>query len=48
MERDYLETIVKECGLYDTNDVNVVIKKIQALDEVYERDNLVEIYSYFL
>lgn len=48
MERDYLETIAKECNLYDTNDVNAVIKKIQALDEVYERDNLVEIYSYFL
>lgn len=48
MERDYLETIAKECNLYDANDVDAVIKKIQALDEVYERDNLVEIYSYFL
>lgn len=48
MERDYLETIAKECNLYDTNDVNAVIKKIQALDEVYEHDNLVEIYGYFL
>ena len=48
MERDYLETIAKECYLYDTNDVNAVIKKIQALDEVYEHDNLVEIYGYFL
>lgn len=48
MERDYLETIAKDCNLYDETDINSVIKKIQALDEVYERDNLVEIYSYFL
>lgn len=46
MERDYLETIAKECNLY--GDVNDAIKKIMSLDEVYERDNLAEIYSYFL
>lgn len=48
MERDYLETIAKECSLYDESDINLVIKKIQALDEIYEKDNLVEIYGYFL
>lgn len=48
MERDYLETIAKECSLYDEADINLVIKKIQALDEIYEKDNLVEIYGYFL
>jgi len=48
VERDYLETIAKECNLYDEADVGNIIKKIQALDEVYERDNLVEIYNYFL
>ncbi len=48
MEKDYLETIAKECNLYDKSDINSVIRKIQALDEVYERDNLVEIYNYFL
>lgn len=46
MDKDYLHSIAKDCGLFD-NSADAV-KKIQALDEVYERDNLIEIYKYFL
>lgn len=48
MEKDYLETIAKECNLLDSSDVTMTVQKIQALDERFERDNLVEIYNYFL
>ena len=49
-EKDYLDLdlIAKDCNLFDASDVNSVIRKIQALDEVYEHDNLVKIYNYFL
>lgn len=49
-ERDYLDLdlIAKDCGLFDESDINSVVQKIQALDEVYEWDNLVKIYNYFL
>lgn len=43
-----LDLITKECGLSDNNDINLVVQKIQALDEVYERENLVKIYNHFL
>lgn len=43
-----LDLITKECGLSDDNDIDSVVQKIQALDEVYERDNLVKIYNHFL
>lgn len=48
MEKDYLESLAKNCGLFDDLDIESSIKKIQALDESYERQNLVEIYEYFL
>lgn len=48
MERELLETIARECNLYGKTDIGSVVKKIEALDEIYERDNLVEIYGYFL
>ena len=50
MEKDYLDLdlIAKECNLFDNSDINSVIRKIQALDEVYEQVNLVKIYNYFL
>lgn len=50
MEKDYLDLdlIAKECNLLDESDVNSVVQKIQALDEVYERCNLIKIYNYFL
>lgn len=43
-----LELIAKNYGLNTETDPNVVIQKIQALDEVYEKDNLVKIYNYIL
>lgn len=43
-----LDSIAKNCNLFDDSDVNAVIKNIQALDEVYEPDSLVIIYNYFL
>lgn len=48
MEKDYLESIAQECKIYDSSDVNAAVKNIQALDERFERDNLVEIYNYLL
>ena len=43
-----LELIAKECGVPDVSDTSVVIANIQALDEVYEKENLVKIYNYML
>lgn len=48
MEHLDLDLIAKECDLFNESDINSVVKKIQALDEVYERDNLILIYNYFL
>ncbi len=50
MEKDYLDldSIAKECNLFDASDINSVVRKIQSLDEKYEHDNLVKIYNYFL
>lgn len=42
-----LEAIAKKCNLYEGN-TEEVISHLNALDESYERDNLVEIYNYFL
>lgn len=42
-----LEAIAKKCNLFDGN-AEDVIRSINALDETYERDNLVSIYNYFL
>lgn len=44
---DY-ESIARKCGLYDLNDVETVVRNIQSLDEVYERENLVSIYNFLL
>ena len=47
-----LEAIANKCNLYMGSNESVVpdevICKINALDEIYERDNLVKIYNYFL
>lgn len=46
-----LEAIAKECNLFGVNadsDVTLAIRKINSLDEKYERDNLILIYNYFL
>lgn len=42
-----LEAIAKKCNLFDGS-TDDVIRSINALDETYERDNLVLIYNYFL
>lgn len=46
-----LEAIANKCNLFpgkDVSDADDVIRRINALDETYERDNLVKIYNYFL
>lgn len=45
-----LEAIANECNLFEINaqTADDVIRKINALDERYEPDNLVRIYNYFL
>ena len=43
-----LELIAKECGVPNASDTQTVISNILALDEVYERENLVKIYNYLL
>ena len=48
MDRDYLERIIKECNIFDKNDIQSAVEKIQSLDERFEKDNLVEIYNYIL
>lgn len=38
-----------ETGVFNENaDVSEVVRRIEALDEKYERDNLIKIYNYFL
>ncbi len=48
MLRDCLEKIAKDCNLHDGADVASVMKNIQALEDTYTNDELVEIYDYFL
>ncbi len=48
MDKDYLDSIARDCGLSDDADVPSVINKIQALDEKFKADSLTEIYKYFL
>ena len=48
MEQLNLELIAQNCGLYNSDNAENVIQNIQALDEVYERDNLVLIYNFLL
>ena len=48
MDTDFLEQIAKECMIDDDSNVKLAVKKIQDLDERFERDNLVEIYNYLL
>lgn len=46
MEKEYLESITKECNF--GSDPSLVIEKIQLLDDRFTKDDLVEIYNYFL
>ncbi len=50
MGKDYLDldSIAKDCNLFDASDINSVVLKITALDEFYEHDNLIKIYNHFL
>ena len=48
VEKEYLESIAKDCNINADSDIDVAIEKIQSLDERFERDNLVEIYNYLL
>ena len=48
MERENLETIAKECNLFDESDISSTISKIELLDDRYTKDDLIEIYNYFL
>ena len=50
MGKDYLDldSIAKDCNLFDASDINSVVHKISTLDEFYEHDNLVKIYNHFL
>ncbi len=43
-----LDAIAKECNLFDDTNEDDVVSKIKALDEIYEKDNLVQIYNHFL
>ena len=43
-----IELILNECGINNGASTESIIEKILALDEVYEKDNLVKIYNYFL
>ena len=43
-----LDAIAKECNLFDETTTEDTVSKIKALDNVYERDDLVTIYNHFL
>lgn len=43
-----LDAIAKECNLFNENEQEDVVSKIKALDNTYERDDLVTIYNHFL
>lgn len=43
-----LDAIAKECNLFNENEQEDVVSKIRALDNTYERDDLVTIYNHFL
>lgn len=47
MDKEYLESVAQQCDIHN-GDEGIVIKNIQALDERFERDNLVEIYNYLM
>ena len=48
LDTDYLEKLAEDCGIFDDSNFEIAVKNIQSLDERFERDNLVEIYNYFL
>jgi len=48
VDKEYLDRIVKECSVFDENNIGSAVKKIQELDERFERDNLVQIYNELL
>ena len=48
MDIGYLESIANECNIYDESDIGSSINKILALDERFEKNNLVQIYNYLL
>jgi len=48
MEKEFLESIAKDCGLYEESDVPHIISAIQSLDERFEKNNLVEIYNFLI
>lgn len=48
MDTNFLEQITNECMVNDESNVQFAVKKIQDLDERFEKDNLVEIYNYML
>ena len=43
-----LENIAQSCDLYNPDNTNNVISKINDLEKIYDEDSLVEIYNYFL
>lgn len=48
MEHLNLELIAQNCGLYNFENEDEVVNNIQALENVYEQDDLVLIYNYLL
>ena len=43
-----LENVAQSCDLYNQDNTNDVISKINNLEKIYDEDSLVEIYNYFL
>ena len=48
LNKELLNRITEECKVLEDNDTEFAVKKIEELDERFERDNLVEIYNYLL
>ncbi len=43
-----LEAIAEEYNLFDTSDVEGVVKRVSGLDDKFEREDLIKIYNYLL
>ena len=48
MEQLNLELIAKNCGLHISENIEEIVRNIQALEDVYETDDLVLIYNFLL
>lgn len=42
------ELLANDCKLFDSSDTNFTIEKINSLEDLYDKESLIQIYNYFL